>query len=177
VIGPCPYGQVVAINSDESLSCMKSKCPAIYEFDEYSSDYWKQKQKQLVPTSDGRCHELGTTGRCSNYDYTYSLLGLDILKNELECVDVTDPSSPYFSSQEENDILDSIFDEFYTEYNLFPVYVAYLSVKQEHEAKYGKKKDPKGTYERRQSSTVIGAPSNPSCRPGSGQGKCGSTLV
>jgi hypothetical protein len=156
---------------------MKSKCPAIYESDEYSSDYWKQKQKQLVPTSDGRCHELGTTGRCLNYDYTYSLLGLDILKNELECVDVTDPSSPYFSSQEENDILDSIFDEFYTEYNLFPVYVAYLSVKQEHEAKYGKKKDPKGTYERRQSSTVIGAPSNPSCRPGSGQGKCGSTLV
>jgi hypothetical protein len=176
VIGPCPYGQVVAINSNESLSCMKSKCPTIYEFDEYSSDLWKQRQKPLVSTSDGRCHELGTAGRCSSYDDASSLLGLDMLKNELECVDVTDPSSPYFSSQEENELLDSIFGEFYAEYNLFPVYVAYLSVKQEHEAKYGKKKGPKGTYERRQivrqpRPTTVTAPANPSLRTGSARQK------
>jgi hypothetical protein len=69
----------------------------------------------MVPTSDGKCYELGSAGPCSSYDYTSSLLGFDILKNELVCVDITDPSSPYFFSKEENDLFDSVFDGVYQE--------------------------------------------------------------
>ncbi|XP_046463836.1 uncharacterized protein LOC124209732 [Daphnia pulex] len=111
--GPCPYGQVVNITSDGSMSCMKSNCPTIYESNEYSSKLWKQKQ--MVPTSDGKCYELGSADPCSNDDETSSLLGFDILKNELVCVDITDPSSPYYFSKEENDLLDSVFDGVYQE--------------------------------------------------------------
>ena len=111
VIGPCPYGQVVNMTSDGSMRCMKSNCPTIYESDEFSSKLWKQKQ--MVPASDGKCYELGSAGPCSNDDEISSLLGFDILKNELVCVDITDPSSPYFFSKEENDLLDSVFDGVY----------------------------------------------------------------
>jgi hypothetical protein len=126
---------------------MTSKCPIIYENDKYSSKPW---QKQFVPTSDGKCYELGSDGPCSNNADT--LFGLDILKNELECIDVTDPTSPYFFSKEENDLLDSAFTEFSPEYNLFHIYMAYQSLQHVQAEKDGKKKKaPKGTYQRRQS--------------------------
>ncbi len=179
MIGPCPYGQVVAITPYGSLSCMKSKCPSIY-----NGDYNFWKQKPLVPTSDGKCYELGSTGRCSKYDDTSSPLGLDVLKNELVCIDITDPSSPFFSSQEENDILDSLYENFFPEYDLFQIYLVHQSLEHANEVKYGKKtKASAGTYERRQSSqtTTTPRPINsglsrvPSvnyCGPGTLQGKC-----
>jgi hypothetical protein len=151
---------------------MKSKCPAIYESDKYSSDYWKQRQKPLVPTSDGKCYELGSAGPCSSYDYTYSLLGLDILRNELVCVDITDPSSPYFFSQEENDLLDSVFDQFYPEYDFFRIYLVYQGLQHENEVKYGKKKKGSKQHPRRQQGgTAISQPLNPQVVSGKGQGK------
>ncbi|XP_046463831.1 uncharacterized protein LOC124209729 [Daphnia pulex] len=173
--GPCPYGQVVAISPDGSLKCMTSKCPSIYDGDEY---FWKQKP--LVPTNDGKCYELGSTGRCSKYDdIAPLLLGLDILKNELTCVDINDPSSPYFFSQEENDLLDSLYETFYQDYNFFQIYLVHQILEHENELKYGKKKKkaPKGTYESRlsgpkwNSSAGKGSPVI-SCGTGSGQGKC-----
>ncbi|XP_046463832.1 uncharacterized protein LOC124209730 [Daphnia pulex] len=171
--GPCPYGQVVAISSDNSLRCKASKCPPTYD-SYYNSN---SKPKQMVPTSDGKCYELGTAGPCSSYDDTSSLLGLDMLKNELECVDVTDPWSPYFFSQEENDLLDSVFDQFYPEYDFFRIYLVYQGLQHENELKYGKKKKGSKQHPRRQGGTSISVPSNPPIRPGNGQGKGNSKLV
>jgi hypothetical protein len=131
----------------------------------------------MVPTSDGKCYELGTAGPCSSYDDTSSLLGLNMLKNELECVDVTDPWSPYFFSQEENDLLDSVFDQFYPEYDFFRIYLVYQGLQHENELKYGKKKKGSKQHPRRQGGTGISVPSNPPIRPGNGQGKGNSKLV
>jgi hypothetical protein len=128
---------------------MESKCPTVYKRDKYSLN--PLKQKQLVPVSDGRCHELGSDdGPCSNNANT-SFLGLNILKNELSCVDIKDPSSSYFVDKEENDLLDNIYSEFSPEYSLFHIYTAYqslLHVKTDDDDKK-KKKVPKGTYQRK----------------------------
>jgi hypothetical protein len=100
-----------------------------------------------------------------------------MLKNELECVDVTDPWSPYFFSQEENDLLDSVFDQFYPEYDFFRIYLVYQGLQHENELKYGKKKKGSKQHPRRQGGTGISVPSNPPIRPGNGQGKGNSKLV
>ncbi len=162
----------MAISPDGYLGCKLSKCPSNYDGYKYSS-----KQKQMVPTSDGKCYELGSDGPCSNYGDTSSLLGLDILSNELECVNVTDPSSPYFFSEEENYLIDSVFDQFFPEYDFFRIYLVYQSLHHEKTVKYGKKNKGSNKYLRRQGATAISVPSNPSCRAGSGQGKCNSKIM
>ena len=134
--------------------------------------------RPMVPTNDGKCSELGTSDPCQSDDDS-QLLGLDILKNELECVDVTNSSSPYFSSQEEDEFIDSYFPQLYPEYD--PIYLVYFGTEHKNVVHYDKKKKKanyKKSFLRKQfSGRTISVPSNPSCRPGNGQGKCNDKLV
>ena len=54
------------------------------------------------------CYALGTRGPCCS---SSDLLGYNIFKLESECVDVKDPSLPYFISEDEANLLDEYFDE------------------------------------------------------------------
>lgn len=92
--------------SSGSLECKPNYCPAspkslknfILQFVlvKNGSDY-----------SDEKCYALGTTGPCCSPS---DLLGYNIFELKAECVDLNDPSSPYFSSSEENNRLDELYD-------------------------------------------------------------------
>lgn len=188
--GPCPYRYVLTIDSAGSLSCTPSQCPEL-PATVYGDGaiYGHSRQVQWVPTKNGVCYELGTSGPCSSYESQGQLLGYDVLKRQLECVDITNSTSPYFSSCEEKDLLDSVYDQFHPEYDVFRIWLAYQSLHLEEAVKYGKKKKNKktikgGGYERRQQGTLgaIQFPSsnipllNPT-RTGTGQGKGTNPIV
>ncbi|XP_045026492.1 uncharacterized protein LOC116919237 isoform X3 [Daphnia magna] len=84
--GPCPAGQVMTISQGGRLFCTPDECPAI--------NGENDSLQQLVPNDKGDCFALGSVGPCS----AAQLLGYDIFERQLECVNITDPSSPYFSS-------------------------------------------------------------------------------
>lgn len=111
---------------------------------------------QRVVTSDGTSFVLGSRGPCSS---TSQILGYDIFKREIQCVDTSDPTSPYFSSAEEEALLDQIFHQFYPDYNeILPVMIYRNSIESE-------------TANRRQGENTIGLLQVPSvllapCRTG-----------
>lgn len=186
IIGPCPYGQVLTINSWSDLNCAPSQCL----LDESSTigDH-SPVGKQLIPTKNGKCYELGSKGPCSSYDDKPQLLGYDIYKGQLECVDMANSSSPYFSSDEENELIDSVYDQFYPEYDFFRIWLVYQTLQLEEAVKPGKKKKKKirnsASYKKRRQSHILGVfhvPGgkiplvNPS-RPGRGLGKGTNPIV
>lgn len=184
-IGPCPCGQVLTIDSWSDLNCAPSQC--LEERDDPSPYV-----KQMVPTKNGKCYELGSIGPCSSYDSKSQLLGYDIYKRQLECVDMSNSSSLYFSSDEENELIDSVYDQFYPEYDFFRIWLVYQSLHLEEAVKPCKKKKKKirnsaaSSYrrQRRKSHTlrVFQIPGgkipllNPS-RPGRGLGKGTNPIV
>jgi hypothetical protein len=133
---------------------MPSQCSAESPSTYYRMNYSPPEQKQLAPTKNGECFELGSADSCSSYDgQSAKLLGYDIFKRQTECVDINDSYSPYFSSDEENELLDGVYDQFYPEYDFFRIWLVYQSLQLEEAVKHGKKKKKKvrnGTYQRRQ---------------------------
>ena len=165
--GPCPASQVVAINSRGILSCTPVECQSIESRD--------KEAQQLVPTEDGECYSLGSRGPCPS---TTHLLGYDIFKRQLECVNIQDPFSPYFVSPGEDAFLDSLYNQFHPEYD-FSVFLAKQNSVERN-----------ATAQRRQDINTIGVfrlPSSPlpttllnPCRPGARNGlnyKCTNPLV
>ncbi len=203
MIGPCPYRQVLTMDSDDRLKCTLSLCSArppstsypINEAVYYSRKSLNKKEssssyeynnnhasgltkgltvptyhsaypstpKQLVPTKDGKCLQLGSSSHCSCEcnDDSQQLLAFDILEKELECHDISDPWSPYYSSEEENQLIDSVYN----------------SIQHENKVAYGEDKKKKTRYYRQSSGQAINIPNNPPCRPGKGQGKCIDKLM
>ncbi|XP_057374681.1 uncharacterized protein LOC130695555 [Daphnia carinata] len=93
--GPCPAEQVMTISQGGRLFCAPAECPAVNGVDD--------SLQQLVPNGKGECFALGSTGPCS----ASQLLGYDVFERQLECVNTTDPSSPYFSlSSQERGLID-----------------------------------------------------------------------
>ena len=185
-----------AVYSRSSLNKKESSSSYEYNSDEYTSGLTvptyhssahPSTPKQLVPTKDGKCLELGSSSHCSSGYYDDSqLVGFDILKNELECVDISDPWSPYYFSEEENQLIDSVYNQLYPEYDFFPIALVYNSIHHQNRVTYDEDKKKKKTvgyskksdFSRRQfSGRTISIPDNPPCRPGGGQGKCTSKLV
>ncbi len=62
----------------------------------------------MVPFGNtGQCFALGTRGPCP----ASHLLGYDVFARTATCVNMEDPSSPYFSSPEENEIIDRFYNQ------------------------------------------------------------------
>ena len=107
-----------------------------------------------------KCYELGSKGPCSSYDGKPQLLGYDIYNGQLECVDMANSSSPYFSLDEENELIDSVYDQFYPEYDFFRIWLVYQTLQLEEAVKPGKKKKKKirnsASYTKRRQSHTLG---------------------
>ena len=78
------------------------------------------------------------------------------MMKELQCVDISDPLSSYYSSEEEKQLIDSVYN----------------SIQHENQVAYGEDKKKKTRYYRQYSGRAINFPHNPVCDPGSGEGKC-----
>ena len=79
------------------------------------------------------------------------------MMKELQCVDISDPLSSYYSSEEEKQLIDSVYN----------------SIQHENQVAYGEDKKKKTRYYRQWGSGLaINIPDNPACGPGSGKGKC-----
>ena len=95
---------MVAVGSSGKLECVSDTCQATERFMDGFLLQW-------VPTmgdddDNGFCFALGTKGPCSSSE----LYGFNIHSNEGQCVDMKDPKTPYFSSPEENALLDEIYN-------------------------------------------------------------------
>ncbi|XP_057370173.1 uncharacterized protein LOC130691269 [Daphnia carinata] len=164
--GPCPDGNVVSITPEGRLGCTPEECQSIDGQD---------NSLQLVSTGSGVCYPLGSRGPCTN---TSQLLGYDVFRRRLQCVNILDPSSPYFSSPEEEDLIDSVYNQFVAEYDDYQISLIYQNAVE--------RKD-KG--QRRQGGNTAGALQFPSsspdallqpCRNGAREGinfKCTNPLV
>ena len=128
---------------------------------------------QMVPFGYGKCFALGTRGPCPATPF--HLLGYDVFERKAVCVIMDDPSSPYFSSPEEDEIIDRFYDQKQPDFNDVRVVMFQQNSLREN-----------GTAERRQASGVFQFPSqfpetflNP-CRPGDQREfnfKCTNPLV
>jgi|688.fasta_scaffold64240_3 hypothetical protein len=78
------------------------------------------------------------------------------MMKELQCVDISDPLSSYYSSEVEKQLIDS----------------GYNSIQHENQVKSDEDKKKKTRYYRQYSGTAINFPHNPVCDPKSGKGKC-----
>lgn len=108
--GPCPQDKVVSVSSSGELECGSNTCPSL---DRYYQDFLLQlvpaKESKIIGSDDdddGYCYALGTRGPCSPYE----LFGYNIFRAEGQCLNTEDPTTPYFSSPEENDILDELYN-------------------------------------------------------------------
>lgn len=164
--GPCPDGNVVAITPQGRLGCTPTECQSIDSED---------NSLQLVSTENGVCSTLGSRGPCPTIS---QLLGYDIFKRQLQCVNILDPSSPYFSSSTEEDLTDSVYNQFLPAYDDYQVSLIYQN--------QGERKD---NNQRRQGANTAGIIRFPStsteallhpCRTGAREGinfKCTNPLV
>lgn len=162
--GPCREGNVVTISPQGRLGCTPAECQSIDGED---------KSLQLVPTENGVCYALGSHGPCST---TSQLLGYDIFKRRLQCVNIQDPSSSYFFSPREGEMLNSIYNQLYPEYDDYRISLVYESLEGRND-------------QRRQGANTFGIFQFPSslletllqpCRTGARQGmnfKCTNPIV
>lgn len=161
----------MTINQQGRLGCTPTECESIGG---------KDFLQQLVLAHKGGCYILGSRGPCS----TTQLLGYDIFIRQSQCVNLLDPFSPYFSWREENDLLDSIYNQLHPEYDEIQTSFVYQSLV-ERNATIGR--NDKG--QRRQGANTFGVFQFPSslpetllhpCRTGARQGinyKCTNPLV
>ncbi len=157
---------MVAISPQGRLGCTPAKCQSI--------DNRDKSFQQLAPTENGRCYALGSRGPCP---FTSQLLGYDIFKRRLQCVNIRDPSSPYFFSPREDAFLDRAYNQIHPEYDVR------VSLTKENLL------ERSGTAQRKQDTNTIGVFQLPSplphillnpCRPGARRGlnyKCTNPLV
>lgn len=138
--------------------------------------------QQLIRYQDGFCYALGSTGPCpssliDNKLHNNNFLGYDVFKRQAQCVDVSAPESPYFTSFEEDSLLDSIFDQLYPYYDDYRVRLVQQNL-------LGKRNGTEIADARQDSNTagvfqLPGSLLNP-CRPGSRNGnnfKCTNPLL
>ena len=114
---------MVAISPSGTLHCAQSECGD-------SND----GQQQLVRFhQDGNCYALSSTGPCPNFWHPQTnFVGFDVFERRAQCVDITAPDSPYFSSVSEDAFLDSTFNQMYAQYDDYRVSL----VQQQH---YGRR--------------------------------------
>ena len=121
----------------------------------------------MVPFEDGQCYALGTRGPCP--ETPFHLLGYDVFEHKAVCVNMEDPSSPYFLSDEEDALIDSLYNQFHPEYD-FQVVLIQQNVLSRND-----------TSQRKQGAGVFQLPSRfpdsllVGCRPG-GSG-CANPIV
>lgn len=90
------------------LECTPSVCPSR-----------TQNGNRLIPFGEnGICYEFGTVGPCRP---NTELLGYDVFERRGICVDIFDPSSPYFTSPDEDDVLDKIYNQVSAEYGDYQI--------------------------------------------------------
>lgn len=157
---------MVTINQQGRLGCTPTECESIDG---------KNFLQQSVLVNKRRCYILGSRGPCST---TAQLLGYDIFKRRSQCVNLEDPSSSYFVSPREKEMLDSIYNQLYPEYDDYRISLMYQSLEGRND---------KG--QRRQGANTAGIFQFPSssletllqpCRTGARQGmnfKCTNPLV
>ena len=150
-VGPCPTGSVVTFNAADRLVCTPSQCRPIQSPSGLPF--------QMVPFGNGQCFALGTRGPCPATPF--HLLGYDVFERRAVCVNMEDPSSPYFLSHEEDENIDRFYDQQQPDFNDIRVVLVQQNLLRRN-----------GTAERRQGAGVFQLPSrfpesllNP-CRPG-----------
>ncbi|XP_046441044.1 uncharacterized protein LOC124191993 [Daphnia pulex] len=108
--GPCPTNQVVSVSSSGKLECFPNTCQLVDRYQDCLLQLVPVKQSRISNDDNGDeygyCYGLGTRGPCSPSE----LFGYNIFHCQGECADMDDPRTPYFSSPEENAILDDVFD-------------------------------------------------------------------
>lgn len=103
--GPCQTGEVLIAHCGQ-LKCGPDVCQAPIN---YLEDFLLQFVPETGDDDDGAyCHALGTQGPCSS---SYELYGYNIFELKGQCVNLEDPSSPYYSSAEENALLDEAYNQ------------------------------------------------------------------
>ena len=110
--GPCPADKVLSVSSSGKLECAPDSCQS-HSMEKFFDEFLLQFVPDIMNEDDdddegGFCYALGTRGPCSSPREFY---GYNIFNYRGECVDISDPTSPYFSSSEENDRLDEIFNK------------------------------------------------------------------
>ena len=155
----------MTFNAADKLVCTPSQCQPVQSLSGLPF--------QMVPFGYGKCFALGTRRPCPATPF--HLLGYDVFERKAVCVNMDDPSSPYFSSPEEDEIIDRFYDQKQPDFNDVRVVMFQQNSLREN-----------GTAKRRQASGVFQFPSqfpetllNP-CRPGDQREfnfKCTNPLV
>ena len=154
----------MTIRPDGSLGCTPAECQSIDGGDQ---------SLQLVKAEDGECYSLGTQRPCPS---TTQLLGYDIFKRQIECVNIQDPSSPYLFSPQEDAFLDSVYNQLHPEYDDFRVFLIDKSLVERNDT-VQRKQDTFGVFQL--PNALPDSLLNP-CRPGARRGlnyKCSNPLV
>ena len=147
------------------LECTSSECPPS-----------PLNSNPLVPVEDDRfCYEWGTTGPCNP---TTELLGYDVFQIRTTCVGLTNPLSPYFSSLEEDEMLDNVFNQLSAEFDDFRIILVQQNpIERKSTAKRRQGQNTYGSFQ--VSSSLPDVLLNP-CRPGLQNGsntKCTSPIL
>lgn len=155
--GPCPDNQVVTPSSDMGkLICAPEVCKAPFSsLDEFIIQMFPHPFDEK--DDGGSCLVMGTTGCCCS---TTNVLSYNIFKRRGECVDLKDPTTPYYSSPE----LDAMIDEVFNKGGGFGKKSNLTAVTRIRERRYHLTQVP--------TSNSLGA-----CQPGSGTSKCTNQLV
>ena len=159
--GPCPPGQVMTLSSQDRLVCLPSQCPPVNGPD--------GQPLQMVPFGNGQCFALGTRGPCPASPI--HLLGYDVFECKAVCVNMKDPSSPYFLSTEEDASIDSFYNQLHPEYDDFHVVLVAQNVLSRND-----------TAQRKQGGVFQFPSSLPisllaGCRPGGSDSGCVNPIV
>ena len=150
----------MSINVDERLVCAPSQCPSV--------EGPGGQPFQMIAIAEGQCFALGTRGPCP--ETPFHLLGYDIFQCKAVCVNMEDPSSPYFLSDEEDASIDRFYNQFHPEYDFLHVVLVDQNLASRND-----------TAQRKQGSGVFQLPSHfpdsllGGCRPG-GKG-CANPIV
>lgn len=171
--GPCPDYEVVTPSASGGLKCKPNVCKATFETIE---DFILQ----LFPFPDDQnyygqtCFAMGTIGPCYTPD---KVLGYNIFDRRGECVDLLDPTTPYFLSPELNAKLDEAFNEDGKEDFKFENWMTMSPKIHPRAPRKGRQANTRGVM---QVNNNYGSSTMNSCQPGGKSGnnvKCSNPLV
>ena len=91
---------MVTLSQGGRLFCTPDECQASNISNSNSS-------MSFIPSDKGPCQAIGSRGTCSSVQF----LGYDVFKRQLQCTNVTDPTSPYFSFLRERRFDKKIFSQ------------------------------------------------------------------
>ena len=93
---------MVTLSQGGRLFCTPDECQASNISNSNSS-------MSFIPSDKGKCQVIGSRGTCSSTSSQF--LGYDVFKRQLQCANVTDPTSPYFSYLRERRFDKKIFSQ------------------------------------------------------------------